>query len=479
MIKLKQLFCFICLGIVCNINAQKKWTLKESVDYAIENNISIKQANLDLETAEIGKNDAVGNFLPTINGSTSHSWNIGLSQNATTGILENLTTQFTTGRLGANWNLFDGLRNINQLHRANLNILANRYQLEDMKDDTRLLVANAYLQIVFNRENLRVQQAQYEATKQDLGRTKELVEAGILPSGDLLEIEATAAQQEQSIVNSQNAYRLSKISLAQLLTLTDYENFDIAEEEYPVPISSILEKSPKEIYQKSLTIRNDIKVSEMNVDIAKRDLKIAKGAYWPSLGFNYNYDTRVSYQDQVMDTRLDSDNPDTVIGEVQETGQTVVSRNSNFVQIIGAHTDFFDQLWRNDGHSFGFGLSIPIFNGFATRNNVKRNKVNLERAKLRFEQEKLNLETTVNQAYNDILGAAKSFEAAKKTLKARKTAFDYSRERFNVGLLNSFDFNQSKQRVVQAEADVIRTKFTYIFNLKVLEFYFGIPIDQL
>jgi len=118
-------------------------------------------------------------------------------------------------------------------------------------------------------------------------------------------------------------------------------------------------------------------------------------------------------------------------------------------------------------------------NGFRSKNSVKRSKIALERAKFNFEQEKLNLETTVNQAYNDALGAGKAFDAAQKTLQARQTAFEYSQERFNVGLLNSFDFNQTKQRLIQAEAEVVRTKYNYIFLTKVLEFYFGIPITDI
>ncbi len=139
----------------------------------------------------------------------------------------------------------------------------------------------------------------------------------------------------------------------------------------------------------------------------------------------------------------------------------------------------FDQFSLNDGHSFGLQLSVPIFNGFSISNNVKRNKINVERSKYLLEQEELNLESTVYQAFNDAKGALKAYEATVKTLSAREQAFDYSKERYNVGLLNAFDFSQSQNQFVAAQSDVVRAKYDFIFKLKVLEFYFGIPITDI
>ena len=134
--------------------AQEPWTLEACVDRAIEMNISIKQSKLDYVGSEIEKKGAVGNFLPTINVGSSHSWNVGLNQNITTGLLENVTTQFTSMNLNMNVNLYSGLQNIKRLHRANLSILASQYQLEDMTENIALLVANSYLQILFSKESL-------------------------------------------------------------------------------------------------------------------------------------------------------------------------------------------------------------------------------------------------------------------------------------------------------------------------------------
>ncbi|MBT8238579.1 MAG: TolC family protein, partial [Croceitalea sp.] len=265
----------------------------------------------------------------------------------------------------------------------------------------------------------------------------------------LLEIEATAANQEQQIVNTESLVLISRINLAQLLQITDYENFDIADESFEIPPSDILDNSPKIIFDKALGFRNDIKFSESNVQLAEKDLQIAKGAYLPTLTGFFQYGTRYSDATSPL--------PD-------GSGGTFTP-------------GFIDQLWIFDGISYGASLNVPIFNGWSTRNNVKRSTINLERAKLQFEQDKLALENTINQAYVDVRTFSKAYEAAEKTLEARRLAYQYAKERYDVGLMNSFDFSQAQSRVDNAEASVIRTKYDYIFRLKILEFYFGIPIS--
>lgn len=449
----------------------KAYTLEECVLMALDKNISIKQSELDIENAEIDKADAIGSFLPRVNAQSQHIWNNGLSQNITNGLIENLTTQFSSfgGNIGVT--LFNGKQNINQLSRANLNLIARQYQLDDMKDDISLFVANAYLQVMFNRELAQVQRFQLEITKEDLERTKVRIEAGVLTQADIFDIEANLASQEQALVQAENNYRLSLISLAQLLLITDYENFQIADEDFDIPFSDILSQKPKEIYEKALTIRNDIKLGVANIEVAKKDIEIAKGVLMPSLTAFYNYNTRISYSDRFVETGNLIETP---IGFVKGTGESVVTQFSE--RAIAEPLSFGTQFGQNDGHSYGVSLNIPIFNGSSIRNNIKRRKLNLKRIENQFEQTKLDLENTVNQAYLNTQGAVKFFEAAEKTLKARQEAFQIAQNRFEAGVMNSFDFIQAKQRYQISASDIVRAKFDYIFKLKVLEFYFGLKL---
>ncbi|MER3316988.1 MAG: TolC family protein [Allomuricauda sp.] len=425
----------------------RKWTLEECVMYAVENNLTVEQFELDLENAQIDKSDAVGNFLPNLNASTSVSSNTGFSINPTNNLPTNSTAFNVNAGFSSNVTLFDGLRNINRLNRAKMSAIASQYRLDNLKDDIRLNVANAYLEVVSNKEQLKTFKAQYAVTEQDLKRTKELVESGVVPRGDLLEIEATAANQEQQIINGESLVIISRVSLAQLLQITDYENFDIAEEEFAIPPSDILKNSPKVIFDKALGFRNDIKFSETNVGLAEQDLKIAKGAYLPTLSGFFQYGTRYSDVTQIPDGNG-----------------------------IPYTPNFTDQLWIFDGISYGAQLNIPIFNGWSTRNNVMRSKISLEKAKLQLEQDKLALESTIQQAYVNVNTFEKAYEAAEKTLEARRLSYEYAKDRYDVGLMNAFEYSQAQARLENAQADVIRTKYNYIFRLKILEFYFGIPI---
>jgi outer membrane protein len=449
----------------------KEYTLEECILIALDKNISIKQSELDLESAEIDKADAIGNFLPRIGAQSQHIWNNGLSQNITNGLIENLTTQFSSfgGNIGLT--LFNGRQNVNQLSRANLNMLARQYQLEDMKDDISLFVANAYLQVMFSKELEQVQRYQLELAKQELERTQLSIDAGILTAAEIFEIEANVATQEQAVIQAENAYRLSRISLAQLLLITDYENFDIAQEEFDIPFSEILGETPKKIYEKALTFRNDIKLGITNLELAEKEIDLAKGALMPTLSAFYNYNTRISYSDRLVETGEFIRTP---IGFVQDNGAVVVSQ---FPQrdVAGA-LPFGTQFTQNDGQSYGLSLNIPIFNGLSAKNNIKRRKLNLKRIENQLEQTKLDLENTINQAYNDAKGAYKFYDASEKTLLARQQAFEIAKQRFDAGVLNSFDYVQARQRYQIAASDIIRAKFDYIFKLKVLEFYFGLEM---
>ncbi len=444
--KLTALLLLFSIG--ATMAQQKKWTLEECVAYAVENNLTIEQYELDLQNAMIDKSDAVGAFLPDANASLSASGNTGLSFDPTNNQPVTTTIFTANGGLQSSVNLFDGLRNIHRLNRAKLNALANQYRLDDLKDNISLSVANAYLQILSNKETLIVFKAQYAFTEQDLKRTKELVDAGVVPQGDLLEVEATAANLEQQIVNTENLVLISTINLAQLLQITDYENFQIADADYEVPPSDILNNSAKEIFAEALTFRNDIKYSQSNIDLAVKDLAIAKGGKYPTLGAFFNYNTRYSDQE----------------------------RFNNITGTLEAES-FGDQLWMNDGISYGAQINIPIFNGFSVRNNIKRAQINVRKSEVQFEQDKLDLETNINQAYVDVSSFSKAYYAAQKTADARRLAYEYSKERYDVGLMNAFDFSQAQSRVEDAEAEVVRTKYDYIFRIKVLEFYFGVPIE--
>ena len=458
-------------------NAQvKKWTLQECVEYALKNNISIKQSELDTKLADIDKKLAVGNFLPNLNAGGSHSWNIGLNQNITTGLLENQTIQFTAANLSSNIAIYNGLQNQNRLRRAKLAQTASLYQLSKMQDDISLNIANSYLEILFNKENLKVQQNQLANDEKQLIRSQEMVDAGMVPRGDLLDMKATIASDKQRVVAAENTLFLSRLSLAQLLNLEDFENFDTVDTDVDFKISPVLAQTPEAIVQKANESRVEIKIAQANLDLASRDIKIAKGALQPSITGFYSFSTRASYSEIVTGFTPDTANPFSVIAQVEGTGQNVLQQN--FLPIFSKAAPLLDQFSDNKGHNFGLQLTIPVFNGFSARGNVERSKISFERNNNALTQAKLDLETNVYRSITDAKGALNTYESSLTTMEARKEAFNYAKERYAVGMMNAFDYNQSQTLFINAQSDVVRAKYDALFKMKIVEFYFGIPIIQ-
>lgn len=436
----------LLLGLVCLpavlFSQEKKWTLNECVKHALENNISIKQSELDLESAQYDKRDAIGKFIPSLNGSASYSVNTGANINPVTNQFENeVFTSFTTG-FNSSLTLFDGLRNIRQLQRAKLAQLATQYQLDKMKDDISLAVANAYLNVLLNKANLSSLQSQNEVSKEQLKRTEDLVEGGVLPKGDLLEIKANMANEKQQIAIARNTVKIALINLAQLLLVKDYENFQIVDEGYELVSNEVANQPVASIIASAEENRPELKIAEQNLAIAQKDVQISRGAYYPTLTAFFGYNTRYS--------------------------------DNDFFE-----RSFTTQLYQNDGIGYGVQLNVPILNGLATRNNVARSKINLERRKYQLEQAKLDLESNVYQAHVDAQGALEAYEAAQEVVKSQELAFDYAQQRYDVGLTNGFDFTQAKQRLDNAIIELNRAKYDYIFKLKVLELYFGIDPQNL
>jgi outer membrane protein len=434
----KILFFLLLVGF--QLSAQeKKWTLEECVDYAIKNNISVKQSELDLKTSDIEKMEAIGGFLPTLSASANYSMNTGASINPVTNQFQNQTFKSFSASANSGITIFNGLANWKTLQRSKLNKIANTYRLDKMKDDIALSVANSYLQILFNKEQLKVLVSQNSITKENLIRTQQLIDAGSLPAGDIYELKATDATQQQQIISTENTLLISKIALCQMLLINEYTTFDISDEVIDLPLTDLSNETQQNILAKAKESVNDIKIALSNVDIAKKDVSISRSSYLPTLSGFIGYNTRWS-------------------------------ESTPF--------NFADQLSLFDGTAVGLQLNVPILNGFATRGRVQRAKINQERSEFQLQQAELDLESKVYQAYNDVINAKKSYEAAQKTLEAREQAFKYSKERYEVGLLNTFDFSQSSIALDNAQSELLRTKYDYIFRTKILEFYFGIPLIE-
>ncbi|MHC5200703.1 TolC family protein [Myroides sp. LJL119] len=451
---------------------QVKWDLQQCINYAVENNIQVKQLELEQEIAIVNKQSASYDFLPNLSAGSQHSWTIVDKSNPRENFINSQTMQGTSFSAGLSLDIYKGMEKQHRMVKSRLDALASSYSTQKIKEDISLNVINSYLQILFNKELVLTNEKQLNYDTSQMQRTEILVDAGTVPAGDLLEAKATVATSNQRLIISQNELVMAKLNLAQLLQIKDYETFDISDEQYEIQVSDVLSYSPWEITNRAFESLTDIKSAVVKQDIAQRNVQIAKSAMQPTLRGFYNLATQISYQDRVVgqkDLGVQS-----TIGFVEGTNQAVLTQS--YGPVMAGPDAFFDQFKNNLNSNFGFALSIPIFNGFKARNNIRINKLVLKQVENEKEQAVLKLEQLVFKAYTDTQSSLNSFEASQATLESRNKSFEYANERYEVGLINIFELNQNQMLLVNAQSEVLKAKYDYIFKTKILEYYFGIPL---
>lgn len=426
---------FVSIGF-----SQKKWTLKECVDHALANNITIKQNLLNLELSELNVKTAKGNFLPNLNASSGGNLSFGSGFDPVTQNRVSNTLFGGSFNLSSGITVFNGYRNLNSFKQAKLGVESSKLDLEKIQNDISLFVVNGYLNILFAKENLNVARVQAEISKKQVEAAKERFDAGITAKGDLLNAQSTAANDQQNVITNENTLTIALLNLAQSLQISS-ENFDVLEINVGSPSAALLFENSDVVYQKALKNQPQIKRAELAIENADLNIEIAKGAYMPSIsasasaGTNYGFDLDLA---------------------------------------IGAqNTKFFTQLNNNFGYGVGFNVSIPIFNRLQTKTNIARQFVNREVSKVALDNQKLQLQQTIEQAFVDSKAAAKAYEAARISLEAQTEAFKNAQESYNLGASTLFDFDLVRNRYVNAESALIRAKYNYVFKTKVLQFYYG------
>ena len=438
---MRILLILITIGLWNGVKAQesKVWTLQECVNYAIENNISIKQSELDKNVAIEDVKAAKWNFAPNLNANASHNYNFG-SSISVDGSRASADFQSNNFGINSSVNLFNGFTNINTLRQSKIGVKAQDAALDKMKNDISLNVVNGYLQVLFAKEQVKVAQFQVDISETEVIRIEKLVKAGSLAEGDLFNVKSNLATDQQNLVVAENTQTMAVLRLAQLLQLTA-TNINVQDVNVEISDQNILNNDVMEIYNKANESFPEIKLAELNIESAEKGVKIAKSNFYPSLSLNTGMSTIYQHRQGTTD----------------------------FIS-------FSDQLDQNLGQSLGLSLNIPIFNRYQFRTNVNKSKINYLRTEYLLEAERLRLRETIQTAYTDAKAASKSYESSKISVDAQTKAFNYADERYKAGAINSFDFNQTKNNLLNAQSQLIRSKYDFVFKLKVLEFYSGVPI---
>jgi outer membrane protein len=467
------LFIFASFSLVSlQTKAQEAWSLQKCIEYALENNISVKQNELNAELSKENYNQSIANMAPSLNAGASHSYNWGQR-------IDPFTNTFATNRVRSNnlyissqVTLFSGLQLQNTLKQNSLNYLAGKYDVEKMKNDIVLNVATAYLNVLFAQELLGVANTQKSITETQVERTQKLVDAGTLALGSLLDLQAQLASDELNIVNTENQLAIALLSLSQIMNVKTTETFSIVKPQMEMPANPVLAENPEQIYQFAVDNQPSIKSAETKILSAEKGIKIAKGSAYPSLTLSGSVGSGYSGLSQKV-VGFEPGTP-SIIGYTPDT-IPVYSISSSVVPIT-ERTPFGEQLKNNVNENLGFNLNIPIFNGWQSHNSISRAKIAKQNAEYTLELNEQNLRKTIEQAHVDAQSALKQYYATKKSVDALSQAFEYADKRFNVGALNSTDYNTAKNRLNNAQSDLLRNKFNFIFKSKVLDFYMGKPI---
>jgi len=442
------------LFLVLSVNqvvGQKSWSLEECINYAYENNIDIKKSIIEVESADDDRLQSKLGLLPTLNASASQSYNFGRSLDYQTNLYQDKQSDNSSFGASTDVTLFNGLQKINTIRKTQFDYLATKYNSDKIRNDMSLNVAAGYLQILFNIELVKNAERQVEISQDQINRTQKQVEAGSVARGSLYDIQAQGASEEANLVSAQNRLMLAYLDLMQLLDLEASVEFDIQKPELEITGAPTI--LPAEmIYNKSVTLMPEIKSAEYQVLSAERNLSISKGMRSPRLYISGFYGT--NYSRQILE----------IIGYTPEPEK---------IPIFGDTKPFDQQLKDNRAGNLFFGLNIPIFNGYQVSTNINQTKMYQETVDLNLQAEKLRLRKNIESAHADAMAAYQTYLARKKSVEAFREAFKYTEEKFNVGMVNSTDYNVSKIQLANAESDLVSSKFDYIFKTKILDFYLG------
>ncbi|NDW19040.1 TolC family protein [Dysgonomonas sp. 216] len=433
------------IGATCFAQAQQKWTLRQCIDYAIENNIEIKQEELKVKDSEIDLSTSKNSRLPNLNANASQDFNFGRG----IGMGNNTYTKGNIGStnlsISSNIPLFTGFKIPNEIKQDKLNLQAATEGLNKVKDNMQLQVASLYLEVLFKKEILKAFEDQIELTKKQVSNTEILVSSGKVAESQLYDIRAQFAKDELNITNAKNDLDIALLNLAQALNLQETNTFDIEEPNLANfiddNISSV--QPPTHVYQRAITIKPHVKEIEYKLESSKKGLKIAEAGYWPKLDLSLRYGTGFDH--------------------VYKSGYDNPSISS--------------QLGDNQTKYIGFSLSIPIFNRFQVRNQVRSARLNIENYELQLENTKLALYKEIQQAYQSAVAAQAKYSSTEKAYDAAAESFKYAEERYKVGKSTVYEFSEAQTKMLTSKSEQIQAKYDFLFRTKILDFYNGKEID--
>lgn len=473
--KLKILFfVFLSLsGLSLRAQQKKVWDLKSCIEYALENNIQIKQSDLNRVQNTIALKGARMSRLPSLNASTSYNISTGRSINPFTNVIENDDIQSQRYNLNSNVTIFNYSSINNSIKKGIVDLEISEYDLENTKNLTILNIITFFTNVLLNNEQKKNAEFTLQTTKIRLDQVEKQKSAGAVNQQELLQARQQLALDELNFIRAENAYELAKLSLQQAMQLPVSADFSLEIPDLEVPDINLTLESPMNVYQTALAQQPDIKSAESSIRSAQLGVKISEANLYPTLSLSAGIAT--SYSSVAPDV-IPKDGADNItisapVGVLPSTGEVVFTTRE-----VPAEFDdltYARQLDFNQNTFVGLNLNIPIFNGFSARNNLQNARINQQRAELNAQNTRNQLRQTIEQAYLDAIAAGKSYSSSKKQVETLSESFKNVEQRKALNAATPIEYNQIKNDYDRAKTDEIRNKYDYIFKLKILDFYQG------
>ncbi|MFT6826791.1 MAG: outer membrane protein [Roseivirga sp.] len=463
------------LLLISSYGQDKSWTLVECVNYAWENNLTVRSSELTQLNNEIALKESQFAMLPNLSGNGNIGKSFGRSIDPSTNSFNSVDFVNGSFSLSSSVTLSNGGIIRNRIKQNELSLDASELDLQKAKNDIGVTVATNFLNVLLNQEQLKNANFQLESTQAQLERTKKLVDAGSLPLTNQLDLESQVATNEVSVINAENALRLAILNLKQSMQMPADETLILAAPEVTVESIGSVDKKPSEIYEVAKAEQPEIASAQLNVESSDLGVKIAKGFFYPSLSLSGRLSSNFSDRAQTVVGSEVVTVPQSQIGVVSGTGDPVLS-NPQRLRPITSDTRFGEQVDQNLGQALSINLNIPLFSRYSNTAGLQRAKIAKQRAEITAENTKNQLRQTIETAYNSALGAYNTYNATVKRVKALEESFRANEQRYNVGDVNFVEYQVASNNLFAARADLIRNKYEYVFRTKILDFYLGNPI---
>lgn len=443
---MKKVFLILAaVAAVSTVGAQDAWTLRQCIDYAVENNIALQQQALSVESAEIDLNTSRNSRLPNLNAGVGQNFSFGRMASDIDNSYVNTQASSTSVSLSTSIPVFQGFRISHEIKQDQLNLQAAAEGLKKAQENLELQVAGYFLDVLFKKEILYVYTEQLAFSEKQLAQTEELVRTGKVAESQLFDMRSQAAANEVNLIGARNELDLSLLNLSQALNLPWSPGFDIAAPDMDNVVADNISsiQSPDRVYQTALDVKPHVREAEFRLRSSERQVKIAQSGRWPSLSLGASIGDSYYYM----------------------FGQDLPQQS------------FADQIRNKHSESVGLNLSIPIFNRLQTRNTIRQARLSTTDYSLRLESVKQELYKEIQQAYQGAVAAQAKFSATQKAMQAAEESFRAVQLRYEYGKATVYEYNELQTKLVSSTSDQLQAKYDFLFRAKILDFYRGEPID--